>query len=320
MTKALFNTLVFEAASLAASALALVLGWPAIALLVFAASHLPGSLLLFPVLVAASALFDVHIQGGGAWSSLLPLLGAGVVVGVQVPLLIACFRWQMAEGGIAGNGQWAGAARSLGVFAAASMTAALVVVASLWLTPIRISGNCEPLFPGEPCPVTWQLNGPPEGPLAPFGTLRNDHFSTVTYEWWGLFEFQSPWRFAMLGIYAAIGLAPGLWIVARWRGWEWRTWEWSLWPRTSVAVVLAAVAAFVGMRLGRGTSSELCGAILGAVMGGMSVCASHLIRLLNAISMKELRFDRRPFIAFVALLVVVGVVVWLCEGLARGYF
>ena len=218
MTKALFNALLFEAVWLAVSALALVLGQPAISLLVFAASHLPTSLLLFPVLMAASVLFDVHIKDGGPWSSLLPRLGVGVVVGVQVPLLIACFRWHLANGGITGQGRWHDAVRSLGVFTAATIFASLVVVACLWLTPIRVSGNCVPLLPGHPpYKPSWQLNRPPEGPLTSFNTLRNDHYSTVTFEWWGLFEFHSPWRFAMLGLYTAIGFVPALWIAARWR-------------------------------------------------------------------------------------------------------
>ena len=217
MTKALGNALLFEAAALAVSALAWVLGQPAWALLLFVASHLPGSLLMFPVLVAASALFDVYQKGGGVWSSCLPIPGVGLVVAVQVPFLIAFFHWHMMDGG--GQVQWSHAFRSLRILATASFVAFLVAVACLELTPIRISGNCVPLMPGQPYPQpSWELGRGLGCSVVPFGTLRSDHYSTITFEWWGLFEYQSPWRFAMLGLYTAIGAVPGIWIVARLRG------------------------------------------------------------------------------------------------------
>jgi hypothetical protein len=220
MTKALFNTLLFETVWLAISALAWVLGQPAVSLFVFAASHLPSSLLMFPILMRASVLFDVYMHDGGPWPSFLPLFGAGVVVGIQAPLLIACFRWHMADGRTAEQGEWRRAVRSLGVFSAASVAAALVVVACLWLTPILSYDNCIPLPSGmsPPKPV-WQLNGCDGGsfPFRVFNTLRNDRYGTATTEWWGLFEYQSPWRFAMLGLYTAIGFLPALWIAVRWR-------------------------------------------------------------------------------------------------------
>jgi hypothetical protein len=218
MTKALFNALLFEAASLGAAALAWAMGQPAVALVVFVALHLPGSLLMFPVLVAVSTLFDYGAKAPDPWPfGLLPIC-AGIVVGIQAPLLIAGFRWHLGKQGATDPARPYIAVRSLGLFAAASACAVAVVAACLWLTPIRMSGNCDPLPPDMPPPEpTWRLNGFPADyhPLIPFATLRHDRFSTITEKWWGLFELQSPWRFAMLGVYAAVGMLPGLWILAR---------------------------------------------------------------------------------------------------------
>lgn len=79
------------------------------------------------------------------------------------------------------------------------------------MTPVQTHGSCIPLHEGEqPGSPGWQpywRYAP--GMLTPFLTFRSFQPGTLDLYFWGLFPYNSPLRFLMIGIYALASAGIG---------------------------------------------------------------------------------------------------------------